>query len=519
MNQARGSGWALATVGLSLYWPLLRKTSHFTVIGGHLGAADIGPQGWLALSLLFSAVALLLAVGILGRAEKKSRHRPVHALPGRPPALMVAALAAIPAQGLLKCLEILVSPAGGAAVALGLADTALWAAGYVALTWAWAQWSVRVPHTAAEVVFLASFAMSLFPKLVLALPRQVGECLLSALPTVSLICWALCSRAAGRPGAVNAMAPSDGEARAISSASETSREREAGETRQRDSSRRTVAILSVFLIVCAVVCGFSPDSLSGVPVEPVVTSQDLVSLLVGGLIVAAYAIGERRGSFVRVTWSVLALVVFLGLLLAAFGPDMYAVGRQLLVVGRTCMGLLLWIVLARQARETGGRGAGRFTVVFVLVDIASSTLGYLVVPALIGRLGTLSDQLPAALCLGVSFILIVSSFVLFNAEAAGRATAGAGTQDMRGRPEQDEATAPGAEDALDAHLDKVSESFGLTIKESEVAALLVRGNSQKRIAELLGVSLSAVQARSKSLYRKLGIHSRQELVDMIGRCR
>ena len=58
------------------------------------------------------------------------------------------------------------------------------------------------------------------------------------------------------------------------------------------------------------------------------------------------------------------------------------------------------------------------------------------------------------------------------------------------------------------------ERHGLTERESEVMELLARGYTQKRIAEELNLSISSVQTYAKTLYRKLGIHSRQELIDL-----
>lgn len=45
--------------------------------------------------------------------------------------------------------------------------------------------------------------------------------------------------------------------------------------------------------------------------------------------------------------------------------------------------------------------------------------------------------------------------------------------------------------------------------------LLSEGHSQKRIAELLVLSLSSVQTYSKRIYRKLDVHSKQEVIDLV----
>ena len=55
----------------------------------------------------------------------------------------------------------------------------------------------------------------------------------------------------------------------------------------------------------------------------------------------------------------------------------------------------------------------------------------------------------------------------------------------------------------------------LTEREEQVAILIAEGNSQKKISELIGVSVGTVQTHIKAVYRKLGIHSRQELIDLV----
>lgn len=61
----------------------------------------------------------------------------------------------------------------------------------------------------------------------------------------------------------------------------------------------------------------------------------------------------------------------------------------------------------------------------------------------------------------------------------------------------------------------LADEHGLSEREGEVLGLLYRGNTQKRIAERLFLSVNSVQTYAKSLYRKLGVHSRQELIDMV----
>jgi DNA-binding CsgD family transcriptional regulator len=56
------------------------------------------------------------------------------------------------------------------------------------------------------------------------------------------------------------------------------------------------------------------------------------------------------------------------------------------------------------------------------------------------------------------------------------------------------------------------EAFGATPREREVATLLARGLSRAEMAEVLVLSPHTVEDHAKSLYEKLGVASRQELV-------
>jgi DNA-binding CsgD family transcriptional regulator len=56
------------------------------------------------------------------------------------------------------------------------------------------------------------------------------------------------------------------------------------------------------------------------------------------------------------------------------------------------------------------------------------------------------------------------------------------------------------------------ETFGATPREREVATLIARGLSRAELAEALVLSPHTVEDHVKSLYEKVGVASRQELV-------
>ncbi|WP_180326785.1 helix-turn-helix transcriptional regulator [Raoultibacter phocaeensis] len=63
--------------------------------------------------------------------------------------------------------------------------------------------------------------------------------------------------------------------------------------------------------------------------------------------------------------------------------------------------------------------------------------------------------------------------------------------------------------------DHLAKRSGISDRESEVLTLVAKGRSASRIAEDLSVSLATVNSHVHHIYQKLGIHSRQELIDLI----
>ena len=62
---------------------------------------------------------------------------------------------------------------------------------------------------------------------------------------------------------------------------------------------------------------------------------------------------------------------------------------------------------------------------------------------------------------------------------------------------------------------EVSERFGLSERQTEVLFLIGQGRNAEYVANSLTISVSTVQTHIRNIYQKLGVHSRQELLDLI----
>ena len=98
-----------------------------------------------------------------------------------------------------------------------------------------------------------------------------------------------------------------------------------------------------------------------------------------------------------------------------------------------------------------------------------------------------------------------------HAGAQASLTAEGGTLD----PQATDAEKPDEPNALDLACDAVAGEFGLSAREREVLALLARGRTQPYIREALLLSKNTVSSHVQHIYSKLGVHSKQELIDLV----
>lgn len=69
--------------------------------------------------------------------------------------------------------------------------------------------------------------------------------------------------------------------------------------------------------------------------------------------------------------------------------------------------------------------------------------------------------------------------------------------------------------STDDRIASIAQEYGLTRRESEVFALLARGRSVPYVRDTLVISRETAATHAKHIYAKLGVHSRQELIDLV----
>lgn len=72
-------------------------------------------------------------------------------------------------------------------------------------------------------------------------------------------------------------------------------------------------------------------------------------------------------------------------------------------------------------------------------------------------------------------------------------------------------------DAMRLRLDRFADGYSLTRRETEVLSYLVRGRDTVYISEKLILSEYTVRTHTRHIYEKVGVHSKQELIDAFER--
>ena len=72
-------------------------------------------------------------------------------------------------------------------------------------------------------------------------------------------------------------------------------------------------------------------------------------------------------------------------------------------------------------------------------------------------------------------------------------------------------------DPLAARTELLCGAFGLTQREAEVCSLIASGRNKTAVAEYLSLSENTVRTHSKNAYAELGVHTKEEPVELIER--
>ena len=501
----------VAVVGMALFWPVLRNPFLLGLLSSERSEMDLAAR----YSLYFAAAAL--AAAVVYAAVRICRTRPA-ALPDVRPdgwwlclaGRVFVASAVAAGAGYLAC--VLLNGAGVVVFAVGCACCAC---AISVAVFAWFSMLGRFELAEALGICALSFALSFLSFSFDILPEAMLKPAQAFFPVSSCLIGYVLSRclAASPSGAASSCG-------------------------QETDARRgwlVVALCVVCLFASIFVSAINTSMLTSYMAKPGSYLTYAVSALSALCLVVVFRASRHPQVMLAGGLLVGAAVV----LLAAFSVLGLGAGMGLPTTSHTVMEFLLFTCLL-SVRETSAASAQ--AALFVIAASAISWCERVVLPYLFSVRGAqLTDfgtSMALAACAIVSFLALASVGVtlLYVAKGASplRAQASdAGAADGDGRQATaDDCIVDGASDALEAaapashdaqpllptNVQKVASAHGLTPRETDVLELVARGYSVRKISETLCISPSTVQGHMRNVYAKLGLHSRQEVIDRCQDC-
>ena len=388
--------------------------------------------------------------------------------------------------------------------------------GTAVLTVAWGSRYARLDMALIERMAALSLVLSFACyALALALPRTLAVALVLALPFLSVGCLRA-SRAASpepakrppkTPGASDTAAPAPSAARSMSFQ---------GFGRLGLGIVGTTTVVSLFWSLCT--AGSIPLPLGMFSTSVLSGSAVAVALLA---YLSRFARSLNLGTLYR--WIVPIIAVAFSL--TAFPSPAAIVGAALLVfAAQALLNLITFIYFAELSQRnalpaTRVFGLGRFYVeIGFLLGTLVGPFAQKAIPFAGGYEGILLLAIALLICLVMASIA-TQDRLAFTLNA--RSEEGSAPDAATSREDAENPGSNHGSDSFQTACKQVTTHFGLTQREGEILPYLAQGYSLPYIRNELYISQSTIDTHVRHIYRKLNIHSKEELITLVrntGRC-
>lgn len=270
-------------------------------------------------------------------------------------------------------------------------------------------------------------------------------------------------------------------------------------------SKANFVYLSIVYLACSGMLGsnFTGSLLSSI--TPVYIETHLMLACFCLVLFACLAFLPNRKEVVLVTEAI-GILAFIAMFLfsALLDTEWISLGVDLIASSRLCFELLLWITLLHATTQAGTSPVAAFAF-FSLLQTTSSFIINLVVPYAIPFFGVYAASVFYKVLLALFFLLSLSFLVLkvillSRVKASSRKEGFAPVKTVSDFEEK---------------CDSLANAYGLSKREHEIFGLVAKGYSSRWISESLCISISTVQTHTKSCYRKMGVHSKQDIIELV----
>lgn len=474
-----------AVVGMAFFWQFFRHANLANLFSLSTPSFSSEVESWVP---VYYGTLSLLAVAALNKAVMQWF--------GTRYAVVAISATASVAAGLFLAFRFVLAMDDVLLSGLGLIAEISFAASFVALAIAWSDCFRGLAQLDIKSVVYCVCISSL-----VSLVVSFGLFSLSPVPEIFPVIVPLAS-ALPLAYAKKAMAaPSRGAAR-----------NKAGRESKRNSltmaPRGLIPVLVVLLVIAVCVKGMYDtlvvnSSESGLYLKHFITIVELACIMA----ICLFAVKMEKVAFLG--WFVLVGGLVSGLVMVSLSDsDLFLqVGLGTITAARTCFEVFVFSLVVGAMGKSGS--ARTMLLLLVVPESISCLLGYFVIPEILLAAGFSVLPTVGFISLGLGIAVAVCSFLVASFFAL------KGLDAVTPESVEREHRSGSIEPHSEERLDRIAEEYGLTRREREIADYVFRGYSAKRIAELQYLSLNTVQSHTRNLYRKIDIHSRQELIDLV----
>lgn len=496
---------ACAVLGLALFW--FTPTVFFGA-----GSSALEGLGEAVSRALFPVSILSLIVVALGAGAASLRGARLSARRGAALALGAGALASA------GTLLLVLAPPLGLPGWLCYAAVAGMGAGSAVVMLCWGALMGVLPSRASCMAAAAAFFLSCLLQLALSAlpPASVAACNVCA-AAASAALWALAARGLAWPAWAFRRAPAPGRGGA-------------------DVPWKAFALFFFCSLAGSLIERVATLLYPGISEGVGAVAGAVASLVL--LLAVVWAVVLKGRDFASV-WPAFMIALLASLMLvpaAGLVPEEWALA--LVVAEKRCLVVLLWVLLASTAFRGELPVVATFGLGYVGLQSLPNLLGQVAGVGVAGAVAALPSG-TAALCAAMAFVIVVALVLTlfdrsiltegFRGAPAGRAAQGraaeggvvtaGGSAGLAGAAVSSSSPAlpGGAGGAYDlpGAVEALGRRFDLSARERQVVLLLARGHTFPRISDELGVTMNTIRSHARSIYRKLDVHTRQELVDLV----
>lgn len=390
--------------------------------------------------------------------------------------------------------------------------------GFSALTACWFSQLSHLPRRQTIPYLLGAFVASHLFGVLDLLPRETSAIISVLYPIASLASLMIASRSMRDDSGTSQREPSDP---------------------NRGRFFKWVRILALAVVFMEVLCGAflrSAYSRGGINYIPGINAAFtyVISLAIG---IALLLISRRAKNAAECTLAV-GGTGLVGFALISFLLDVVPLGTLIpYITGLYSVLIVFMMALILLWHDDGDRETITCAGAFLLLHGSVSSITASVIPALFSFQGRMPSEYLApigalagiAIAFGIAIVLAAMIVAQRKAPSdeertilENRSNAFAGTPPKSAQPESEsnDSVLDGASTSEnDLRHERavlaLAERYNLTERERQTASLVAKGYTAKRVAKALTVATSTVQGYSKSIYRKMGIHRKDELIEAV----